>query len=98
MERRSNSEFFFFFFWLQDLRSSSSSEASTTAAAEFVPFIRSGSFADIGPRKDMEDEHIRVDDLAAHMGSIFRCPTPSAFYGVSSLTVAAPSARRRRPP
>ncbi|CAA7388347.1 unnamed protein product [Spirodela intermedia] len=64
-----------------DLRSSSSSEASTTAA-EFVPFIRSGSFADVGPRRYMEDEHIRIDDLAAHMGSIFRCPTPSAFYGV----------------
>ncbi|CAA6653914.1 unnamed protein product [Spirodela intermedia] len=57
-------------------------DLASTTAAEFVPFIRSGSFADVGPRRYMEDEHIRIDDLAAHMGSIFRCPTPSAFYGV----------------
>lgn len=30
----------------------------------------------------MEDEHIRIDDLSLHLGSIFRCPKPSAFYGV----------------
>lgn len=30
----------------------------------------------------MEDEHIRIDDLASHLGSMFRCPSPSAFYGV----------------
>ncbi|KAJ0978664.1 hypothetical protein J5N97_014138 [Dioscorea zingiberensis] len=51
-------------------------------AAVFVPTIRSGSFADIGPRRYMEDEHIRIDDLSAHLGSQLRCPTPSAFYGV----------------
>ncbi|TVU21299.1 hypothetical protein EJB05_30927 [Eragrostis curvula] len=45
----------------------------------FVPIIRSGSFADIGPRRDMEDEHIRVDDLSSHLGSLLM---PSAFYGV----------------
>ncbi|KAF8394722.1 hypothetical protein HHK36_020939 [Tetracentron sinense] len=49
---------------------------------QFVPSIRSGSFADIGPRSFMEDEHIRIDDLSVHLGSLFRCPTPSAFYGV----------------
>jgi len=49
---------------------------------EFVPNIRSGSFADIGPRRFMEDEHIRIDDLSLHVGSLFRCPKPSAFYGV----------------
>ncbi|XP_074315986.1 putative protein phosphatase 2C 2 [Silene latifolia] len=48
----------------------------------FVPTIRSGGFADIGPRRFMEDEHIMIDDLAMHMGSLFRCPNPSAFYGV----------------
>ncbi|KAM0954562.1 putative protein-serine/threonine phosphatase transcription factor DBP family [Dioscorea sansibarensis] len=48
----------------------------------FVPSIRSGSYTDIGPRRYMEDEHICIDDLSAHMGSLFRCPTPSAFYGV----------------
>ncbi|URE47925.1 phosphatase 2C [Musa troglodytarum] len=30
----------------------------------------------------MEDEHIRIDDLSSHLGSLLRCPTPSAFYGV----------------
>ncbi|KAI0528855.1 hypothetical protein KFK09_001398 [Dendrobium nobile] len=49
---------------------------------QFIPSIRSGSFADIGPRRYMEDEHIRIDDLSAHLGSIFTCPSPSAFYGI----------------
>ncbi|XVE77505.1 hypothetical protein DITRI_Ditri13aG0068200 [Diplodiscus trichospermus] len=48
----------------------------------FIPSIRSGSFADIGPRRYMEDEHIRIDDLSSHLGSIFNFPKPSAFYGV----------------
>lgn len=48
----------------------------------FVPSIRSGSFADIGHRRYMEDEHIRIDNLSSHLGSLLRCPTPSAFYGV----------------
>jgi len=30
----------------------------------------------------MEDEHIRIDDLSAHLGSLLVCPLPSAFYGV----------------
>ncbi|XP_059631991.1 probable protein phosphatase 2C 49 [Cornus florida] len=54
-------------------------ESSTT---KFVPSIRSGSYVDIGPREKMEDEHIRIDDLSAHLGSIFRCPSASAFYAV----------------
>ncbi|CAL1398746.1 unnamed protein product [Linum trigynum] len=49
---------------------------------QFVPSIRSGSFADIGPRRYMEDEHIRVDDLSTQLGSLFTFPKPSAFYGV----------------
>ncbi|KNA19599.1 hypothetical protein SOVF_059960 [Spinacia oleracea] len=49
---------------------------------QFVPKIRSGSFSDIGQRKFMEDEHIRIDDLSLHLGSMFTCPKPSAFYGV----------------
>lgn len=62
-----------------------SSEAIPIGAVEqlhFVPSIRSGSFAAIGPRRYMEDEHIRIDDLSTHLGSMLRCPTPSAFYGV----------------
>ncbi|XP_047968724.1 probable protein phosphatase 2C 2 [Salvia hispanica] len=48
----------------------------------FAPSIRSGGFADIGPRRYMEDEHIRIDDLSAHLGSLITVPEPSAFYGV----------------
>ncbi|XWS31876.1 hypothetical protein CRYUN_Cryun23aG0113200 [Craigia yunnanensis] len=49
---------------------------------QFVPSIRSGSFADIGPRRYMEDEHIKIDDISSHLGSLFKFPKPSAFYGV----------------
>ncbi|KAJ0264297.1 protein phosphatase 2C 43 [Hirschfeldia incana] len=51
---------------------------------EFVPKISSGSFADKGGSRDyMEDEHICIDDLSAHLGSsFFRFPVPVAFYGV----------------
>ncbi|CAO2826679.1 unnamed protein product [Amaranthus hypochondriacus] len=49
---------------------------------QYVPCIRSGSFADIGTRTFMEDEHVRIDDLSLHLGSMFKCPKPSAFYGV----------------
>lgn len=49
---------------------------------QYIPSIRSGSFADIGPRRYMEDEHIRIDDLQEQLGSLFRFPNPSAFYGV----------------
>lgn len=30
----------------------------------------------------MEDEHIMIDDLSLHLGTLFRCPTPGSFYGV----------------
>lgn len=53
-----------------------------SSAAKFVPKIRSGSYADIGRRKFMEDEHIRIDDLSVHMGSFFGCSIPGAFYAV----------------
>ncbi|KAI9198589.1 hypothetical protein LWI28_018670 [Acer negundo] len=49
---------------------------------KFVPSIRSGSYANIGTRDSMDDEHIQIDDLSAHLGSLFKCPTPSAFYAV----------------
>ncbi|XP_074575680.1 putative protein phosphatase 2C 2 isoform X2 [Curcuma longa] len=55
---------------------------SSVESLRFIPSIRSGSFADIGPRKFMEDEHIRIDNLSMHLGTLFKCPTPSAFYGV----------------
>ncbi|KAJ4844787.1 hypothetical protein Tsubulata_003501 [Turnera subulata] len=56
--------------------------AIESAILQFVPSLRSGSFADIGPRRYMEDEHIRIDDLSTYLGSPFQFPAPSAFYGV----------------
>lgn len=58
------------------------SNSPDTTILQFVPSIRSGSFADIGLRRFMEDEHIRIDDLSAHQGSLVRFPKPCAFYGV----------------
>ncbi|URD92581.1 phosphatase 2C [Musa troglodytarum] len=65
-----------------DLRTSDAISDVSVEPPQFVPSIRSGSFADIGPRNYMEDEHIRIDDLSAHLGSVLTCPTPSALYGV----------------
>ncbi|KAG2260916.1 hypothetical protein Bca52824_080210 [Brassica carinata] len=48
----------------------------------YVPTIRSGSYADIGPKRYMEDEHICVDDLSSQLGCLFQLPKPSAFYAV----------------
>ncbi|XP_042477049.1 probable protein phosphatase 2C 49 [Macadamia integrifolia] len=59
-----------------------SDDAIESSILQFVPSLRSGSFADIGPRRFMEDEHIRIDDLSTQLGSLIRCPKPSAFYGV----------------
>ncbi|XP_058752301.1 probable protein phosphatase 2C 49 [Vicia villosa] len=54
---------------------------SKAAVLHFVPCIRSSSFSDIGPRRYMEDEHIRLDDLTSHLGSLYTFPKPSSFYG-----------------
>ncbi|CAO2203299.1 unnamed protein product [Urochloa humidicola] len=69
---------------VSDLKLKRSNAESSVCAEplQFVPSIRSGSFADIGPRRDMEDEHIRIDDLSAHLGSVLMFSVPSAFYGV----------------
>ncbi|KAJ0092508.1 hypothetical protein Patl1_24803 [Pistacia atlantica] len=53
-----------------------------SSSSKSFPRIRSGSCADIGCRKSMDDEHICIDDLSARLGSLFKCPMPSAFYAV----------------
>ncbi|XP_022723104.1 probable protein phosphatase 2C 13 [Durio zibethinus] len=53
-----------------------------SSAVKFLPRIRSGSYSDIGRRRSMDDEHIRIDDLSSHLGSIFKPSMPSAFYAV----------------
>lgn len=49
---------------------------------QYIPSLRSGSFADIGPRRFMEDEHLRIDDLSTHLGAVFTFPKPNALYAV----------------
>ncbi|XVF66058.1 hypothetical protein PTKIN_Ptkin10aG0003500 [Pterospermum kingtungense] len=56
--------------------------AIESSTAKFVPRIRSGSYADIGSRRSMEDEHIRIDDLSSHLDLIFKPSMPGSFYAV----------------
>ncbi|XP_050216456.1 probable protein phosphatase 2C 13 [Mercurialis annua] len=60
-----------------EIMNQAGSESSTVMP---FPRIRSGSYADIGTRPSMDDEHIQIDDLSAHLGSFFKWP--SSFYGV----------------
>ncbi|KAL6186121.1 hypothetical protein ACLB2K_042243 [Fragaria x ananassa] len=53
-----------------------------TTAVKFVPKIHSGSHSEIGVRHSMDDDHIRIDDLSAHVGPLFNSSLPSAFYAV----------------
>ncbi|KAL7123724.1 hypothetical protein ABFS83_14G001700 [Erythranthe nasuta] len=66
--------------------SCSTSEHTTTGlegtARKFVPRPRSGSHTDIGPRSSNEDQHIRIDDLCTHLGSLCSWSEPSSFYAV----------------
>jgi protein phosphatase PTC2/3 len=74
-------------FTIQGSEESNGAPSVSVEMLRFVPNIRSGSFSDIGPRRYMEDEHIRIDDLSAHLGPLLVCPLPSAFYGVRVLSV-----------
>ncbi|KAL3641865.1 hypothetical protein CASFOL_012680 [Castilleja foliolosa] len=53
-----------------------------TPTKKFSPKIRSGSHTDIGPRSSNEDQHVRIDDLSAHLGSHYNWSKPSSFYAV----------------
>ncbi|CAJ1940754.1 unnamed protein product [Sphenostylis stenocarpa] len=53
-----------------------------TPAVSFIPNVRSGSYTEIGPRVSMDDEHICIDDLGAHLGFVLKCPIRSAFYAI----------------
>lgn len=54
---------------------------------QYIPSIRSGGFADIGPRRYMEDQHIKIDDLSMYLGPDVIFPKPNAFYGVGCRSV-----------
>ncbi|KAL3376125.1 hypothetical protein AABB24_002858 [Solanum stoloniferum] len=58
------------------LKSSSSDDSG------YVPIFRSGSYSEIGPKPNMEDEHICINDLCKHIGSSKGLLSPGAFYGV----------------
>jgi len=57
-------------------------ESSAENGKLFVPTFRSGSCAEIGPKQNMEDEHICIDNLVEHLSPDCEFPSPSAFYGV----------------
>ncbi|CAN1322661.1 Probable protein phosphatase 2C 27 [Linum perenne] len=50
--------------------------------SDFLPVFRSGSCAEEGPKRYMEDEHVCIDDLNQHLSSIADFSSPGAFYGV----------------
>ncbi|KVG37214.1 probable protein phosphatase 2C 22 isoform X1 [Cynara cardunculus var. scolymus] len=50
--------------------------------AEFVPFIRSGAWADMGVRGSMEDVFIRADSFVHDYGGKNPIEGPGAFYAV----------------
>lgn len=57
-------------------------KTSSDEKSEFLPVLRSGSCAEIGPKQYMEDEHICIDNLTDHLGTAADFPVPGAFYGV----------------
>eukprot|EP00250_Pteridium_aquilinum_P003596 c13904_g1_i2 orf=308-1483(-) len=61
---------------------SCSSEPSIAPIVEFNPVIRSGVCFDVGLRRAMEDEHVRIDDLVDYLGSLAMEKGPNSCYGV----------------
>lgn len=57
-------------------------KTSSDEKSEFLPVLRSGSCAEIGPKQFMEDEHTCIDNLTEHLGTTTDFPVPGAFYGV----------------
>lgn len=53
-----------------------------SVATGFMPVLRSGFWSDIGGRKDMEDAHVCISDLAKTYGQSSFGQNPVAFYGV----------------
>nr|GMD08467.1 probable protein phosphatase 2C 27 [Ipomoea batatas] len=57
-------------------------ECASEGKPSFLPVFRSGSCAEMGPKQYMEDEHIRIDNLAEYLGESASFGSPGAFYGV----------------
>ncbi|XP_010270505.1 PREDICTED: probable protein phosphatase 2C 27 isoform X2 [Nelumbo nucifera] len=57
-------------------------KSPSTGKSGFLPFFRSGSCSEIGPKQYMEDEHLCIDNLLEHLDTNVDFPSPGAFYGV----------------
>lgn len=57
-------------------------EFKQTKLSNFVPFIRSGEWSDIGGRDHMEDAHVCISDLAKSFGCNSVDDEVISFYGV----------------
>lgn len=57
-------------------------EFKQTKLNNFVPFIRSGEWSDIGGRDYMEDAHVCISDLAKNFGYSSVDDEVISFYGV----------------
>jgi hypothetical protein len=58
-----------------------------TKLNNFVPFIRSGEWSDIGGRDYMEDAHVCISDLAKNFGYDSVDDEVISFYGVITCSL-----------
>ncbi|XP_031130599.1 probable protein phosphatase 2C 27 [Ipomoea triloba] len=59
-------------------------ECASEGKPSFLPVFRSGSCAEMGPKQYMEDEHIRIDNLAAYLRESASFSSPGAFCGYTT--------------
>jgi len=64
-----------------------SAEFKQTKLNNFVPFIRSGEWSDIGSRDYMEDAHVCISDLAKNFGYNSVDDEVISFYGVITCSL-----------
>ncbi|KAJ4905200.1 putative protein phosphatase 2C 49 [Raphanus sativus] len=50
----------------------------------FRPYGQEATLIDIGPKRNMEDEHICVDDLSSQLNCLSELPNPTAFYAANA--------------
>ena len=62
-------------------------EFKQTKLNNFVPFIRSGEWSDIGSRDYMEDAHVCISDLAKNFGYNSVDDEVISFYGVITCSL-----------
>ena len=59
-------------------------DSNSSQIIDFVPIVRSGEWSDIGSRKNMEDTHVCIADLAKKFGHHSLDREVVSFYGVSN--------------